>query len=625
LRYNAILIFKNECRKNEKYIQPNEKYIGRQEPMDLRFPDNADIADILSDLNDPANYHGYLRTMSHFSGHSWHNIYCIYKQMPHASKLADFNNWKEQHGRTIKQGSKSIKIYMPAGQLPKKRLNEETTAESPAKYKQYSLFDITQTKGSPIYRLAGDVMSNDSLKGVFADVLKTMCTYSFSQINYYDAIGQIVVERFENADSLNDDFIILCVAYVVCLRFGVGVGNIALHIRIDEKTLETIGRQADSIIIDIENIFAAACKERGLDPMTLHNPPTEPTSKIEKEITAQPEPSTPPNQATAPIEPPASKYPPDVSITMPERDRYGYARSELLPLNRERAVELFLRDMTVYLLHKNNTESIARYISDIQDHDGIFGVTHSAWHNSRECIALSSGDPEARQETKFIKELPVFIGEESRQNRRKTEIEAAENVSIFEKQNNEVAIPAKHEKESNVTFAGDKIPQTPPQTETPPASPIPPETTRSEGSPPTPPLEKLQSDSPETKMDIECAEAIANAIQAHKKSGSRYDMETPAGMLTKKYGKERMKRVLSTHILSHPKGFTDDTFSWAERCMGNEPKNGGKNPAIAIDTHYAVLEAFVDEIRIILEQKPTFSEKMEYAKKKSHAHNESKR
>ena len=676
--------------------------------MDLRFPDNADIADILSDLNDPASYHGYLRAMSHFSGHSWHNICRIYRQMPHASKLADYNGWNEQYGRKIKQGSTSIKIYMPAGQLPKKKTTGETAAEAPAKYRQCSLFDITQTKGNPIYRLAGDVMSDDSLSGVFAEVLKTMCPSSVGQIDCRDAIGQIVSERFENADSPNDDFIISSIAYVVCRRFGVYVGNITLDIRIDEKTLETIGRQADGIIIDMENRFATACKERGLDPMTLHDPPAEP------ETTAPPEPPAPPIQPEAPIEPPTLKYLPDASITTSERDRYGYTRPELLPLNRERAMELFLRDTTVYLLHKNNTESIARYISDIQDHPGIFGMTYGAWQNSRECIALSSGDPEARQEAKFIfdggdafaiyqtetgdspgahrshgepekdgisadrrqyaliyaaplpdppsdspegifmwvnaerpegyngraltigdvlsikkdgliasyyangrtfKELPVFMGEEGRQNRRKTETGAAENAPAAakqniaqEKQNHEAAIPAKSEKESDVNFAGYKTLQLPAQTE-----------------PPPPPTKTPPPAPPEIQMDIECAEAIAEAIQAHKKSGDRYDLETPAGMLTKKYGRDRMKRVLTGHILSKPKGFHGDALSWAKTCMESDPKSAGETPATPIDTHCAVLDAFANEFRAVLDKKPTFSEKMEDAKKKSHAHNSQKK
>ena len=62
--------------------------------MDFKLLDKMDIAEILSELNDPAEYRGYLQTMSRFSGYSRRNIFLIYKQMPHASKLADFKNWK---------------------------------------------------------------------------------------------------------------------------------------------------------------------------------------------------------------------------------------------------------------------------------------------------------------------------------------------------------------------------------------------------------------------------------------------------------------------------------------------------------------------------------------------------
>jgi len=208
--------------------------------MDIHFLDNMDIADITSELRDPAKYHGYLRTMAHFSSYGWRNIYRIYKQMPHASKLTDFKN----------------------------------------------------------------------------------------------------------------------------RRFGIDIGNINLAIRIDEKTLETIEEQADGIITSAENRFAVICKKCGLDPITLHNPPKESTPQ------AEPKPSIPPNQPAMSIGLPTLKYPPDSSITISDRNQYGYTRPELLPLTKNRAITFFLHGVTIYLLHKNNTEAMA--------HDGRRKQFHRA-------------------------------------------------------------------------------------------------------------------------------------------------------------------------------------------------------------------------------------------------------
>jgi len=97
--------------------------LGGLRIMDLLFVDGTDTGVSLEELKDPVIYRGYLQSMSHFSSYSWRNVFLIYKQMPHASKLAEFKRWKEQYGRTVKQGSKSIKINAPFEPKPVKKLN----------------------------------------------------------------------------------------------------------------------------------------------------------------------------------------------------------------------------------------------------------------------------------------------------------------------------------------------------------------------------------------------------------------------------------------------------------------------------------------------------------------------
>ena len=53
---------------------------------------------------------------------------------------------------------------------------------------------------------------------------------------------------------------------------------------------------------------------------------------------------------------------------------YGYTDSNMLPLTKERALELMERDVSVYMLHTDNTEAMAFDAEDIRSFDGIFGV-----------------------------------------------------------------------------------------------------------------------------------------------------------------------------------------------------------------------------------------------------------
>jgi hypothetical protein len=445
--------------------------------------------------------------MSHFSSYSWRNVFLIFKQNPNASKLADYDTWKNQYGRTIIRDSTAIRIKVPVPQEPVKKMTVQTDpatgaaaldengkrimveviTEAPLKFKQSNFFDISQTKGEPVPVLAGDVISDESLLGVFTDTLKAM-TFS-DEHNIYSMVRHIALERLKKNDSDKNGLYIDSIIFVVCWRFGLetDIDFIGLDRLLDTEALETIINHSDGLITSIEDKFTAVCKERGLDPMTLYDsaessdeltkePPKTITAvasshngtkldeepKLSKEQRSEiivgiefnqylvkpasteetvervhepeeinpmiqsvqtiaettqstpPIPSTSPTPTTPqlpldkipkpvkPIEFTALKHPPDTTITVSERNQYGYTRPELLPLNKDRAIALFMREMPVYLLKKDNTEAMAYHISDIHNHDGVFGVAYNVWQNSREYIGLASGNPEDRLEAKFI-------------------------------------------------------------------------------------------------------------------------------------------------------------------------------------------------------------------------------
>ncbi len=70
---------------------------------------------------------------------------------------------------------------------------------------------------------------------------------------------------------------------------------------------------------------------------------------------------------------------PDNSITTDDRNKYGYTSDELLPLNIEKALELFDKGASIYLLHYDNTEALAENRAEVEKFDGIFGIEPDEW------------------------------------------------------------------------------------------------------------------------------------------------------------------------------------------------------------------------------------------------------
>jgi hypothetical protein len=245
-----------------------------------------------------------------------------------------------------------------------------------------------------------------------------------------------------------------------------------------------------------------------------------------------------------------------------------------------------------------------------------------------------------------FKELLSFIGEEGR--KEKTDIDIIDNISdsaeqnaaVQEKQKTDIPLSDVPEQTTVLASPAEQLPQ-PTQTiitETSSGS----EAVSMQAETPAPPalpeiktevsVYRLSAKKAEEygvmdiydlsrRMDIDCAEAITKSIQAHKKGNNSYDLATSADTLNKKYGKERMAWVLSKHILSMPIKFSNKNLLWAKACITEETGSGDESPTFSISTHHAVLDAFVNKFRAILNKKSSFSEKMKDAKKKSEAHN----
>ena len=70
---------------------------------------------------------------------------------------------------------------------------------------------------------------------------------------------------------------------------------------------------------------------------------------------------------------------PDPTLTVDDMRSYGYLDGDMLPLSKDRAVELLEHDITVYMLYPDNAEEMVFEAEDIIKHDGMFGITRPDW------------------------------------------------------------------------------------------------------------------------------------------------------------------------------------------------------------------------------------------------------
>lgn len=205
-----------------------------------------------------------------------------------------------------------------------------------------------------------------------------------------------------------------------------------------KSSLETINKTSSELITDIDRNFKEICKERGIDLSQKADPITQLASDIDRfafdfdtyeyqDQISDPEGNianlvgdissgncagiaewlsgivndntefsktaqelldrlTPyikePVQETAEIptvDANSTSELPDPTITVQMMENYGYTDANMIPLSKDRAMELLERDVAVYCLHTDNTEAMVIDETDVTEHYGIFGVTREDW------------------------------------------------------------------------------------------------------------------------------------------------------------------------------------------------------------------------------------------------------
>lgn len=198
--------------------------------------------------------------------------------------------------------------------------------------------------------------------------------------------GEISMQRFFNEqrkDRNTEEVEAESISFAVCAYYGIATGEnsfgyIATWSKDKElkelrASLETINKTSSELITDIDRNYAEIMKEREAE-MAIET--DENTSKIAEgsidEISRK-------VQDEEPVQAPDNGYMPDPSMSVEAMNAYGYTDSDMLPLSKERALELFERDVPVYMLYEGNTEAMAFEAEDIVLFSGCFGITREDW------------------------------------------------------------------------------------------------------------------------------------------------------------------------------------------------------------------------------------------------------
>ena len=208
--------------------------------------------------------------------------------------------------------------------------------------------------------------------------------------------GEISIQRFFNEqlkDRNTEEVEAESISFAVCAYYGIATGEnsfgyIAAWSKDKElkelrASLETINKTSSELITDIDRNYAEIMKEREAE-MTIETDEksleeTQSDENTSKTAEGSIDEISQKVQEEEPVQAPDNGYMPDPSMSVEAMNAYGYTDSDMLPLSKERALELFVRDVPIYMLYEGNTEAMAFEPEDIALFSGCFGITREDW------------------------------------------------------------------------------------------------------------------------------------------------------------------------------------------------------------------------------------------------------
>lgn len=406
----------------------NEKQTNRQRLKDI----TDSIERGIEDLFQSDKYAEYLRTMSRFHRYSVNNTMLIYMQKPNATLVAGFNKWRDQFERNVMKGEKGIKIIAPTPckkKIEQEKLDPDTKMpmldadgkviieEKEIKipmFKPVTVFDVSQTEGKPLPQLASDLSGNVQNYEVFLEALRRASPVpidfkpirdgsdgffsldnqsitireGMSEVQTVSAVVHEIAHsklhnkpaeaENETKDRHTEEVEAESISFAVCAYYGIATGEnsfgyIATWSKDKElkelrASLETINSTSSELITDIDRHCGEIMKEREAEAAITAESPAEVIDEIARKV-----------QEKEPTKAPENGYLPDPSMSVEAMNAYGYTDADMLPLSKERALELFERDVPIYMLYEGNTEAMAFDAEDIVLFSGCFGIAREDW------------------------------------------------------------------------------------------------------------------------------------------------------------------------------------------------------------------------------------------------------
>jgi len=164
----------------------------------------------ISKLTSSEEWATWLKAQASFHHYSINNVILILMQMPHASRVASYETWRKL-GRWVRKGEKAIAILAPVGFRFNATVidkDQETGEQKERKirsganrFKCVPVFDVSQTDGPPLPKLARQLQGDDD-NGLFDQLqawsesrgvpVKVEATGSTAN-GYYDPAGNFIV------------------------------------------------------------------------------------------------------------------------------------------------------------------------------------------------------------------------------------------------------------------------------------------------------------------------------------------------------------------------------------------------------------------------------------------------
>lgn len=144
---------------------------------------NEHLQEGIKDYFDSDNYKNFLEGMSHFNNYSVRNIQLIKAQLPEASMVASFNEWKKRNGH-VNKGEKALYVQAPVTVIKKDAdgkpvINADTGEKETFTYfKPVPVFDISQVSPVEGKKLnlpkMGEVIPSQITKEYYQNVYRSL-------------------------------------------------------------------------------------------------------------------------------------------------------------------------------------------------------------------------------------------------------------------------------------------------------------------------------------------------------------------------------------------------------------------------------------------------------------------